>query len=203
MLTKFFYTVREAGIPVSLTEYLSLLEALDARVAEYSVDDFYYLARTAMVKDEKHFDRFDRAFAQHFKGVEKVFGGIEADIPAEWLRRVKVCLARLGPQIEASRMIKEYTTTYYEPAAQRSEQLEENHYERTKGLVRWKRHLFRACDEVAKTRAGCGPEAECSVHVEPRAVLCCGVCDLVEGIERAGVDLSRLRTDDRRPVARV
>jgi hypothetical protein len=59
MLTRFFYTVREAGIPVSLTEYLSLLEALEARVAEYSVDDFYYLARTAMVKDEKHFDRFD------------------------------------------------------------------------------------------------------------------------------------------------
>ena len=86
MLTKFFYTVREAGIPVSLTEYLSLLEALDARVAEYSVDDFYYLARTAMVKDEKHFDRFDRAFAQHFKGVEKALGGIDADIPAEWLR---------------------------------------------------------------------------------------------------------------------
>jgi uncharacterized protein with von Willebrand factor type A (vWA) domain len=86
MLTRFFYTLRDAGIPVSLTEYLSLLEALEERVAEYSVDDFYYLARTAMVKDEKHFDRFDRAFAQHFKGVENAFAGLTADIPAEWLK---------------------------------------------------------------------------------------------------------------------
>jgi uncharacterized protein with von Willebrand factor type A (vWA) domain len=86
MLTRFFYTLRSASIPVSLTEYLSLLEALEARVAEYSVDDFYYLARTALVKDEKHFDRFDRAFAQHFKGLEQAFAGLEAEIPAEWLR---------------------------------------------------------------------------------------------------------------------
>jgi starch phosphorylase len=70
-------------------------------------------------------------------------------LPAEWLRRMKVCLARLGPQIEASRMIKEYTTTYYEPAAVRSEALCDNHYERTKALVRWKRHLFRAWPSVA------------------------------------------------------
>jgi hypothetical protein len=89
VLTRFFFTLREAGIPVSLTEHLTLLEALRARVAEYSVDDFYYLARATMVKDEKHFDRFDRAFAAHFKGIEDAFAGLFGkEIPAEWLQKL-------------------------------------------------------------------------------------------------------------------
>jgi len=88
VLTKFFFTLREAGIPVSLTEHLTLLRALEARVAGYSVDDFYYLARATMVKDEKHFDRFDRAFAAHFKGIEQAFAGLGKEIPAEWLRKL-------------------------------------------------------------------------------------------------------------------
>ena len=89
MLTRFFFALREAGIPVSLTEHLTLLEALQARVAEYSVDDFYFLARAALVKDEKHFDRFDRAFAAHFKGIEQAFHGLlGSEIPAEWLKRL-------------------------------------------------------------------------------------------------------------------
>jgi len=89
MLTRFFFALREAGIPVSLTEHLTLLEALEARVAEYSVDDFYFLARATMVKDEKHFDRFDRAFAAHFRGVEQAFQGLlGSEIPAEWLKKL-------------------------------------------------------------------------------------------------------------------
>jgi uncharacterized protein with von Willebrand factor type A (vWA) domain len=88
MLTRFFYTLREAGVPVSVTEYLLLLEALEARVAAFSVDDFYFLARAAMVKDEKHFDRFDRAFAQHFKGIEQVFASLQAELPDDWLRKL-------------------------------------------------------------------------------------------------------------------
>jgi len=88
VLTRFFFALREAGIPVSLTEHLTLLQALEARVAGYSVDDFYYLARAAMVKDEKHFDRFDRAFAAHFKGIEQAFAGLGGEIPAEWLRKL-------------------------------------------------------------------------------------------------------------------
>jgi len=88
VLTKFFFALREAGIPVSLTEHLTLLQALEARVAGYSVDDFYYLARATMVKDEKHFDRFDRAFAAHFKGIEQAFAGLGKEIPAEWLRKL-------------------------------------------------------------------------------------------------------------------
>jgi hypothetical protein len=88
MLTRFFFTLREAGIPVSLTEHLTLLEALEARVATLSADDFYWLARTALVKDEKHFDRFDRAFAAHFKGIENAFAALEAALPADWLRKM-------------------------------------------------------------------------------------------------------------------
>ena len=87
MLTRFFFTLREAGVPVTLTEHLSLLEALEARVAEYSVDEFYWLARTALVKDEKHFDRFDRAFAAHFRGIEQAFSKLGGEIPADWLRK--------------------------------------------------------------------------------------------------------------------
>jgi len=86
VLTRFFFTLREAGIPVSITEHLTLLKALEARVAGYSVDDFYYLARATMVKDEKHFDRFDRAFAAHFRGIESAFAGLGTEIPAEWLK---------------------------------------------------------------------------------------------------------------------
>jgi uncharacterized protein with von Willebrand factor type A (vWA) domain len=87
MLTGFFYRLREAGVPVSLTEYLTLLQALKAGVAAHSAEDFYYLARTALVKDEKHFDRFDRTFAAHFKGIEQALEGPEGGIPQDWLRK--------------------------------------------------------------------------------------------------------------------
>jgi len=86
MLTRFFYTLRAAGVPASVTEYLTLLEALQARVASFSVDDFYFLARATLVKDEKHFDRFDRAFAQHFKGIEQAFETLQKELPEDWLR---------------------------------------------------------------------------------------------------------------------
>jgi uncharacterized protein with von Willebrand factor type A (vWA) domain len=88
MLIRFFLMLREAGVPVSLTEFLSLLEALKSQVAGYSVDGFYFLSRTVLVKDERHYDRFDRVFAQHFKGIERVFEALAATtIPADWLRR--------------------------------------------------------------------------------------------------------------------
>jgi uncharacterized protein with von Willebrand factor type A (vWA) domain len=80
--------LREAGVPVSLTEYLALLEALKARVADYSVDEFYHLARTVLVKDERHYDRYDRVFAAHFEGLEQLFQALtSATVPAEWLRK--------------------------------------------------------------------------------------------------------------------
>ena len=91
MLIDFFYTLRAAKVPVSVKEYLSLLEALQAQVVgpasdACSMDDFYYLSRTALVKDEKHFDKFDRAFAAYFKGVE-LMTDFTQDVPLDWLRK--------------------------------------------------------------------------------------------------------------------
>ena len=96
MLIDFFYTLRSAKLPVSVKEFLTLLEAVQAGVVGplstsedgtgYSVDDFYYLSRTALVKDEKHFDKFDRAFAAYFKGIELI-ADFTKDIPLEWLRK--------------------------------------------------------------------------------------------------------------------
>ena len=70
MFANLFTELKQAGVPVSLREYLDLLEATDAGVAGYSVEDFYFLARTALVKDERHLDRFDRVFGHVFKGLE-------------------------------------------------------------------------------------------------------------------------------------
>ena len=73
MLVRFFNDLRAGGVPVTLPEFLSLLEGLEARLAALSPEDFYYLARMSLVKDERHFDRFDRVFAEHFAGAEKLF----------------------------------------------------------------------------------------------------------------------------------
>ncbi|MDP6949732.1 MAG: hypothetical protein QF783_01110, partial [Arenicellales bacterium] len=86
MLISFFQTLKKAGVPVSVKEYLVLLGALKARLAFASVDDFYLLARMSLVKDEKYFDRFDRAFGAWFKDMESVDDIINALIPEEWLR---------------------------------------------------------------------------------------------------------------------
>ncbi|HPE24969.1 vWA domain-containing protein [Albidovulum sp.] len=91
MFLPFFETLRRTGIPVSLREYLGFLEGLAAGLATYEVETFYYLARTAMVKDERHLDRFDRAFAEAFKGIEAISAEavLEAiDLPAEWLEKL-------------------------------------------------------------------------------------------------------------------
>jgi uncharacterized protein with von Willebrand factor type A (vWA) domain len=87
MLVRFFTDLRAGGVPVTLPEFLSLLEALEARVAALSAEEFYYLARLALVKDERHFDRFDRVFAEHFDGAEKLFEKIVAELPPEWLQQ--------------------------------------------------------------------------------------------------------------------
>jgi len=86
MLIDFFLHLKSARLPVSTREFLTLLEALEARVVSLSLDDFYFLARAALVKDEAQFDRFDLAFASYFKGVEAIFD-IRAQIPEEWLRK--------------------------------------------------------------------------------------------------------------------
>ncbi len=87
MLIRFFLMLRAAGVPVSITEFLALHEALQARLIGQSVDDFYHLARAVLVKDERHFDRYDQVFAAHFRGIEMAFEALMADIPADWLRK--------------------------------------------------------------------------------------------------------------------
>jgi len=87
VLIRFFYMLRHGGVPVSVTEFLALLEALEARVIGLSAEDFYHLARTVLVKDERYYDRFDRVFAAHFKGLEELFESLVAELPGEWLRR--------------------------------------------------------------------------------------------------------------------
>jgi hypothetical protein len=100
MLIDFFYTLRSAKLPVSVKEFLTLLEALQKGVVGpnaaapldgadgtgYKIDDFYYLSRTTLVKDEKNYDKFDRAFGSYFKGVEAI-ADFTRDIPLEWLRK--------------------------------------------------------------------------------------------------------------------
>jgi uncharacterized protein with von Willebrand factor type A (vWA) domain len=88
MLVRFFTDLRAGGVPVTLPEFLTLLEGLEARLAALSPEDFYYLARAALVKDERHFDRFDRVFAQHFAGAEKLFEQLAATLPADWLKQL-------------------------------------------------------------------------------------------------------------------
>jgi uncharacterized protein with von Willebrand factor type A (vWA) domain len=88
MFTDFFLTLRDAKVPVSLREYLTLLEAMEKGVADYKVDDFYYLSRSCLVKDERNLDKFDRVFGHCFEGLEFTSEEEEliAEIPEEWLR---------------------------------------------------------------------------------------------------------------------
>ena len=85
MLVDFFLHLKAKQLPVSTKELLALLEALEARLVSGSLEDFYLLSRTILVKDEAHYDRFDRAFGEYFKGIEAL-PGLDALIPEEWLR---------------------------------------------------------------------------------------------------------------------
>src|SRR6204780_907665 len=90
MLVKFFFLLRKTGVPVSITELLTLLEALKAGLGDLSAQRFFDLARTCLVKDEKFYDRYYRAFAAHFKGVEDVFALLQRQLPADWLEKLTV-----------------------------------------------------------------------------------------------------------------
>ncbi|MCP5158322.1 MAG: VWA domain-containing protein [Gammaproteobacteria bacterium] len=103
MMTDFFFKLRKASVPVSLTEFLTLLEALSQGVTAHSIEAFYYLARAALVKDERYYDRFDQIFASHFKGLETLLDGlVGATVPLEWLRR----LAELTLSAEDQQLIE-------------------------------------------------------------------------------------------------
>jgi uncharacterized protein with von Willebrand factor type A (vWA) domain len=86
MFFQFFDELRSARVPVTLKEYLALMDALDHDIIELKVDEFYYLARATLVKDERNLDKFDRVFSHVFKGLESLEGTEIAQIPEEWLR---------------------------------------------------------------------------------------------------------------------
>src|SRR3979490_3057545 len=104
MFLQFFTSLRDAQVPVSLREYLTLMEALNADLAEQTVENFYYLSRASLVKDERNLDKFDRVFGTVFKGLESLLDAMEkADIPAEWLKKLaeKYLTGEEKKQIEA------------------------------------------------------------------------------------------------------
>src|SRR5258708_10620188 len=104
MFLQFFTSLRDAQVPVTLREYLTLMEALNADLAEQTVENFYYLSRASLVKDERNLDKFDRVFGTVFKGLESLLDAMEkADIPAEWLNKLaeKYLTGEEEQQIEA------------------------------------------------------------------------------------------------------
>src|SRR5260370_22877905 len=106
MFVNFFLELRQAKVPVSIKEYLALMEAMDKHVADYSVDNFYYLSRSVLEKDERNLDKFDRVFGHVFKSLEALPPeGATAEIPEEWLRKLaeKLLTATEKAQIEAMR----------------------------------------------------------------------------------------------------
>ena len=102
MFIDFFLKLREACVPVSLREYLTLVKAVEAGLANFDVHDFYYLSRATMVKDERNLDKFDQVFGEVFKGIESTEEEIQ-EIPEEWLRKLaeKVLTEEEKKQIEA------------------------------------------------------------------------------------------------------
>lgn len=87
MLTGFFFMLREGGLKPSITELLTLLDAMKQGLAGHSVEDFYFLSRSCLVKDETKFDRFDRIFAAHFHGIEDAFKSLAGEVPDDWLQK--------------------------------------------------------------------------------------------------------------------
>jgi len=129
MLIDFFFTLRDAKVPVTIKEFLTLLEALEKSVIAPSLDDFYYLARLTLVKDEAHFDKFDRAFGAYFKGIDAVFDA-KAEIPLDWL--LKRFERELTPEQKAA--IEKFG---YDKLMQRLEELLKEQKERHEGGNRW------------------------------------------------------------------
>ena len=88
MFSELFYELRKAQVPVSLKEYLALLEAMEANVAEMNVEEFYYLSRAVLVKDERNFDKYDVVFGNVFKGLETLGDDDVGEIPYEWVQKL-------------------------------------------------------------------------------------------------------------------
>jgi uncharacterized protein with von Willebrand factor type A (vWA) domain len=129
VLIDFFFMLKDAKIPVSIKEFLVLLEALEKEVISLSFDDFYYLARLTLVKDESNFDKFDRAFGLYFKGISTAFEE-NANIPLDWL--LKNAARKLSPEEQA--LLQKYG---YDKLAERLQQLLKEQKERHEGGSKW------------------------------------------------------------------
>src|SRR5215471_16504024 len=103
MFATFFHELKQAGLPVTLREYLTLMEAMERDLAGRRVEDFYYLSRAALVKDERNLDKFDRVFGHVFKGLDMIEQAPNAKIPTEWLKKLaeKYLTKEEKQQIEA------------------------------------------------------------------------------------------------------
>src|ERR1700752_4967701 len=88
MFVSFFHELKAAGVPVTLREYLTLMEAMEHDLASRRVEEFYYLSRAALVKDERNLDKFDRVFGKVFQGLELIGDAVTVEIPAEWLKKI-------------------------------------------------------------------------------------------------------------------
>jgi uncharacterized protein with von Willebrand factor type A (vWA) domain len=130
MLIDFFFTLRDAKVPVTIREFLTLLDALQKDVIAPSLDEFYYLARLTLVKDEAHFDKFDRAFGAYFKGIAATFDTTKADIPVDWL--IKRLERELTPE-----QIAQIEKLGYDKLVERLNQLLKEQEERHEGGSKW------------------------------------------------------------------
>jgi uncharacterized protein len=129
MLIDFFFTLKDAKIPVSIKEFLILMEAMQKQVIAPSLDDFYYLSRMTMVKDEAHYDKFDKAFSLYFKGVDTLFEK-HPEIPLDWL--MKRIERELTPEQRAA--IEKFG---YDKLMDRLKELLDEQKERHEGGNKW------------------------------------------------------------------
>ncbi|HVL75601.1 MAG TPA: VWA domain-containing protein [Noviherbaspirillum sp.] len=129
MLIDFFFTLKDAKVPVSIKEFLVLLEAMQKDVINPSLDEFYYLSRTTLVKDEANFDKFDKAFGLYFRGIDTIFEKMP-EIPLEWLQ--KRMERELTPEQRAA--IEKFG---YDKLMERLKQLLDEQKERHEGGNRW------------------------------------------------------------------
>ena len=131
MFSHLIMGLRTAGLPTSITEWLALMAAMKAGVADYSVEDFYYLSRAILVKDERHLDKFDRVFGSCFKGLEPPEGVKPQELPEEWL--LKLAEKLLTPE----EMKKIEALGGFEAIMQRLKELLAEQKERHQGGSKW------------------------------------------------------------------
>jgi uncharacterized protein with von Willebrand factor type A (vWA) domain len=129
MLIDFFFTLKDARIPVSIKEFLILLEAMQKNVISPNIDDFYYLSRTTLVKDEANYDKFDKAFGSYFKGIETIFEK-NPEIPLDWL--MKRMQRELTPEQKAA--LEKFG---YDKLMDRLKELLKEQHERHEGGNKW------------------------------------------------------------------